>query len=514
MANNERALDQERPAWRVIGESVIGASHIRTGLPNQDAILSWEIASRRSPVAIAIADGHGSKKCFRSDTGARLAVRVAIEAIHEFYSYFSDESLPNAPSKEQFILKALLSRWKERLDNNLSEILSSDLIQAMYSSPSYQYFVKIMQETAEEYWGKGSQCEVFTKEELNQLRDLTARVIEDFLLRQHFSTESFMRWRLKEDLIEVLTIARLNDQWLKDVGHRVGRELWQRFLLRSYQRIIDSCFEGKSLPGSDWNDLKRITMSTGTQIDKMSSVIRRLVVQGLCRTWSDAFPDASPIELIGSPWLARRIVERWTEVVKDDIQKKAFTDEEADEVLGNPLLAYGATLLTALVTDDFILYLQMGDGDILVVSETGDVSRAIAKDSDLIANETYSLCMTNAPRFFRFGFQPLSNALPALIMLSSDGYSNSFRTEEDFFKAAKDILEIARTEGEGAILQDLGTWLKDTSEQGSGDDITLGAIFREDVLRLQDGEDEHSHGQVAEAVPRDPEETGNANILT
>ncbi|MGO9531821.1 MAG: protein phosphatase 2C domain-containing protein, partial [Syntrophobacteraceae bacterium] len=216
----------------------------------------------------------------------------------------------------------------------------------------------------------------------------------------------------------------------------------------------------------------------------------------------------------GSPWLARRIVERWTEVVKDDIQKKAFTDEEADEVLGNPLLAYGATLLTALVTDDFILYLQMGDGDILVVSETGDVSRAIAKDSDLIANETYSLCMTNAPRFFRFGFQPLSNALPALIMLSSDGYSNSFRTEEDFFKAAKDILEIARTEGEGAILQDLGTWLKDTSEQGSGDDITLGAIFREDVLRLQDGEDEHSHGQVAEAVPRDPEETGNANILT
>jgi hypothetical protein len=513
MANNKKAMDQQGPAWRVIAESVIGASHIRTGLPNQDAIHSWEIATQRSPVAIALADGHGSKKCFRSDTGARLAVQEAIGAIQEFCSYFSEESRLKASGREQLILKGLLARWKDRLDNNLSENLSSDFIQTLYSSSSSQHFAKIMQETNEDYWGRGSQCEVFTKEELNQLRDLTARVIEDFLLHQHLSTESLLRWRLR-DLTEVLTSAWLDDQWLKDVGHRVGRELWQRFLLRNYQRIIDSCFDGGAFPESDWKNLKHITISTREQIDKVSSVIRRLIVQGLRQTWSDAFPDLSAIELIGGPWLARRIVERWTEVVKDDIQKKAFTHEEADEVLGNPLLAYGATLLAALVTNDFILYLQMGDGDILTVSETGHVARPIAKDLNLIANETYSLCLPNAWRLFRFGFQPLSDPLPALIMLSTDGYSNSYKTEDDFFKVAKDILEIARTEGETVIRQNLGTWLKETSEKASGDDITLGAILREDVLRLPEGADEHSHDQTAEIVPRDPEETGNANTLT
>ena len=506
-------MDQQAPAWRVIGESVIGASHIRNGLPNQDAIGLWEVAPRRNPIAIAIADGHGSKKCFRSDTGASLAVREAIEAIQEFCSYFSEESLPNATRIEQLILKGLLSRWKERLDNNLSETLSSDLIQAIHSSSSNQRYAKVMQETTEEYCGKGSECEVFTKEELTQLRDLTARVIEGFLLHQNLSSESLLHWRLREDLIEVLTREWLDDQWLKDVGRRISRELGRRFLLRSYQRIIVSCFEGRLVPESDWTDLRRITMSTETQIDKVSSVIRRLVVQGLCRTWSEAFPDASAIELIGGPWLARRIVERWTEAVKDDMQNKSFTDEEADDVRGNPLLAYGTTLLAAAVTKNFILYLQIGDGDILTVSETGNVARPIAKDLNLIANETYSLCMPNSWKLFRFGLQPLSDPLPALIMLSTDGYSNSYKTEDDFFKVAKDILGIARAEGETVIRENLGTWLKETSEKASGDDITVGAIFREDVLRLPDEAGEHSHEQAAETVPRDSEEAGEANTL-
>jgi hypothetical protein len=34
-----RMMDEEHKAeWRVLGKSIRGASHVRTGLPNQDAI--------------------------------------------------------------------------------------------------------------------------------------------------------------------------------------------------------------------------------------------------------------------------------------------------------------------------------------------------------------------------------------------------------------------------------------------------------------------------------------------
>ena len=63
--------------WRVLGASVQGAHHVRRGLPNQDAL------ARRGEggpnVALAVADGHGSAKHFRSGTGARLAAELTAD---------------------------------------------------------------------------------------------------------------------------------------------------------------------------------------------------------------------------------------------------------------------------------------------------------------------------------------------------------------------------------------------------------------------------------------------------
>lgn len=491
--------------WDVIKATATGASHTRAGLPNQDAIQSWEDRGR-GVLALAVADGHGSRKCFRSDIGAQLAVREALESIQEFSSYFSEEGLSKSTTKD-FILKSIFSNWKERLDSNLLEVLSSDLINVI--NPTSQFA-----EIIEEYWGRDCQHEVFTNEELSQLRELTVRVMEDFLLNQDLSTESLLNWRLTDDLRTVLTPAWRDIRWLKNLAHRASQELWKRFLTRHYQVIVDSYLEEQSITASDWQNLTRLTESTSKQVNRLASDIGKVLIRGMSRTWSEAFPVASTIELIGGTWLPRRIVERWMDAVTEDLQKNAFTDGEADGVRGNPLLAYGTTLLAVLVTNDFILFLQMGDGDILTVSETGNVSRPIARDSNLIANETYSLCLPNAWKLFRLELQPISEQPPAVIMLSTDGYSNSYKTERDFFRVGEDILNIARTAGKAAINQDLGTWLKETSEEGSGDDITLGLIFREDVFRLPDGDDEHSLDQAAETVGRDPGETGNANILS
>ena len=124
-----------------------------------------------------------------------------------------------------------------------------------------------------------------------------------------------------------------------------------------------------------------------------------------------------------------------------------------------------------------MLFLQLCDGDILLVSSDFSVSRAIPKDPALIANETTSLCMPTPEREFRVSFHNYASSRPALVMMSTDGYSNSFSSDEGYLKAASDILAIAHEEGIESIRKQAPAWLEDASKKGSGDDITLGLIM-------------------------------------
>ena len=132
--------------------------------------------------------------------------------------------------------------------------------------------------------------------------------------------------------------------------------------------------------------------------------------------------------------LPKEIVRQWRNVVADAISRKPFTREELKavelrrgtdarrRVVTNPIVAYGATILTVLVTEHFIVFLQLGDGDILVVSENGEVMRPMPRDERLFANETTSLCLRDPWRDFRVVFQRIDNSSPALILVSTDGY--------------------------------------------------------------------------------------------
>jgi len=74
--------EQQNPAqWRVMGETVPGASHLRAGVPNQDAILQVRESGWGPPLVVSVSDGHGSDKCFRSDRGSRFAVKVAARLV-------------------------------------------------------------------------------------------------------------------------------------------------------------------------------------------------------------------------------------------------------------------------------------------------------------------------------------------------------------------------------------------------------------------------------------------------
>jgi hypothetical protein len=183
--------------------------------------------------------------------------------------------------------------------------------------------------------------------------------------------------------------------------------------------------------------------------------------------------------------LPRLIVRTWSEKVRNRNQSLPGADEQRHD-LRTALLEYGSTLMAVLVSSDFLLYLQLGDGDILVVEEDSSVTKPILHDERHFANETTSLCSDHAWNEMRVVVVPSGRRAPPLIVVSTDGYSNSFTTEPDFLQAGPDFLELIREEGWNEVVSRLEEWLVDASSQGSGDDITVGLIHRKDTAPGQE----------------------------
>jgi len=202
---------------------------------------------------------------------------------------------------------------------------------------------------------------------------------------------------------------------------------------------------------------------------------------------------ADQIEQIAYKELVPAILSHWRNAVKshldntpvsDDERQKLvrqdnFSDEKLDLLISSsPTVIYGATLLSVAITDKFILYLRIGDGDILTVGSDGTSALAIEKDADLLGVETTSLCEKDADTKFRIKVIQRSTSDPAMVLLSTDGYSNSFASNDDFLAIGKDYLQMVRSYGGEFVAQQLPQFLTETSKKGSGDDITLGIIKR------------------------------------
>jgi hypothetical protein len=202
--------------------------------------------------------------------------------------------------------------------------------------------------------------------------------------------------------------------------------------------------------------------------------------------------------------LPQRIVTVWQDQVDARQDAKPFTaeelsplsDQERSAVAADPRIAYGSTVIATLLLADHALYLQLGDGDILVVGDAGlEPARPLPPDDRSFANETISLCSPGAASRhrrpgakgvgpladFRVCVVPLSPEPPALVLLTTDGYVNAFVNDAGFRKVASDLLVMSRHEGWKYVRQGLHGWLEEASRQGSGDDVTVALIVREDT---------------------------------
>jgi hypothetical protein len=187
--------------------------------------------------------------------------------------------------------------------------------------------------------------------------------------------------------------------------------------------------------------------------------------------------------------LPQRIVSEWKTRVDEDYKERSFTKEELEtleekqgqeaskKLKENHYRAYGATLLAVLLTEEFALYLQLGDGSLVAVTEEQEVDRIFPVGEGQLGNETHSLCMENCEAYFKLQLTDLAAEGPKLLLATTDGYENSFRREADFFQVARDLQQLIEEEGVSYVKERLESWLYQTSCQGSGDDITAGFIY-------------------------------------
>jgi len=116
------------------------------------------------------------------------------------------------------------------------------------------------------------------------------------------------------------------------------------------------------------------------------------------------------------------------------------------------------------------------------VQNDGRVTRPLPRRHEYMSNQTVSLCSHRAHDEFQIQVDPMRGGVPALIMLSTDGYANCFGDDEAFFKVGADFLGYLRAEGPSFVRDKLEDWLRQSSRDGSGDDITVGLAAHDNAL--------------------------------
>lgn len=178
----------------------------------------------------------------------------------------------------------------------------------------------------------------------------------------------------------------------------------------------------------------------------------------------------------GDTRFAQDVCEEWQARVKQSFYKnkdEALVDSEGSIDWKRVYSLYGTTLLGMLITDTFIFTFQIGDGDINMI--TSDDVSPLVEPEKFLGTETHSLSKLDAWRksVASLRRKDVESDEPYLYMLSTDGFVNSYASEEDFQKTCRDYFNMIGQHGFEAVKNNLAKWLKETSELGCGDDVTV-----------------------------------------
>lgn len=170
--------------------------------------------------------------------------------------------------------------------------------------------------------------------------------------------------------------------------------------------------------------------------------------------------------------IPKKISKEWKDKVKFIHEKKRENEDFSFEL-------YGTTLLGLLITENFYFAFQLGDGDMIFVTDKGE-TEYVLNGEKLLGTETYSLSSKDSWKnmYTEIHFIENEEEFPQLFMISTDGYSNSFKSNMDFLTSGTGYLELIKSHGKEKIKRNLKPWLKEISKEGCGDDIAVVLIAK------------------------------------
>ena len=169
----------------------------------------------------------------------------------------------------------------------------------------------------------------------------------------------------------------------------------------------------------------------------------------------------------GSSLIADEIEKEWKKRVR-----KAHRINNRQPVLSSLWQQYGATLLGLVITSSFYFAFQVGDGDIVLLTDGN--SCHIINPEKMLGVETYSLSHENVrEKAIAVVEQRPCVHTPHAFMISTDGFANSYPSEEAFLQACCEYYAAINEYGANTVWGLLNSWLDETSESGSGDDISV-----------------------------------------
>ena len=177
----------------------------------------------------------------------------------------------------------------------------------------------------------------------------------------------------------------------------------------------------------------------------------------------------------------------WNKLVEIDLAKKPIKKTETkmldcdkqDLLKLSPVKAYGTTLAGAMVLDDKLVVISIGDTEVIGIYK-GEIRKMVNSDDDPVGNLTYSMCQEDAFKYLRVAIYDLK--FYDGILLCTDGLSSPYQSYDNFNKSfVRPLMKRTIHQISDSFID---KFLEDIARTyGTGDDVSLSYIINDKAFK-------------------------------
>ncbi|MGL5329942.1 MAG: protein phosphatase 2C domain-containing protein [Peptostreptococcaceae bacterium] len=176
------------------------------------------------------------------------------------------------------------------------------------------------------------------------------------------------------------------------------------------------------------------------------------------------------LEKLQNQIIQKNIQDKWMNLVDENFK----TNHPV--VIKTPYLRYSTTLLSVLITKEFVLYLKIGDGDIVTNKKEKFMKVIKTKNKEIVdslgRNDSYTNIMYKIEAFDENEFDNM--------ILFTDGYENCFNNEDILYKNLESTINKYNKNifSRMMLIKNYESYMSKLSKAKSKDDISIIFILK------------------------------------